>query len=92
MFDGRGLVDESYKDGSGSKHRIYQTYKVALYLYTPQTTGPEDSAKRFRLITAGQIMIQSGLRVSLSNASVDINGGVIVVCPLLLEKLQPERS
>jgi hypothetical protein len=31
MFDGRGLVDESYKDGSGSEHGIYQTYKLALY-------------------------------------------------------------
>jgi len=25
MFDGRGLVDEPYKDGSGSEHGIYQT-------------------------------------------------------------------
>ena len=31
MFDGRGLVDEAYKDGSGSEHGIYQTYKLALY-------------------------------------------------------------
>jgi hypothetical protein len=33
MFDGRGMVDEPYKDGSGSEHGIYQTYKLALYLY-----------------------------------------------------------
>jgi hypothetical protein len=39
MFDGRGLVDESYKDGSGSEHGIYQTYKFALYLYALQNTG-----------------------------------------------------
>jgi hypothetical protein len=36
MFDGRGMVDEPYKDGSGSEHGIYQTYKFALYLYALQ--------------------------------------------------------
>jgi len=39
MFDGRGLVDEAYKDGSGSEHGIYQTFKLALYLYALQATG-----------------------------------------------------
>jgi hypothetical protein len=39
MFDGRGLVDESYKDGTGAEHGIYQTYKLALYLYALQTRG-----------------------------------------------------
>jgi len=29
---GRGLADESYKDGSVSEHGIYQTYRLALYL------------------------------------------------------------
>ena len=33
MFDGRGMVDEPYKDGSGSEHGVYQTYKLALYIY-----------------------------------------------------------
>jgi hypothetical protein len=36
MFGGRGMVDEPYKDGSGSEHGIYQTYKLALYLYAVQ--------------------------------------------------------
>jgi hypothetical protein len=39
MFDGRGLVDEPYKDGSVSEHGIYQTYKLALYVYALQATG-----------------------------------------------------
>ncbi len=39
MFDGKGLIDESFKDGSGSEHGIYQTYKLALYLYALQVTG-----------------------------------------------------
>ncbi len=39
MFGGRGLVDEPYKDGSGSEHGIYQTYKLALYLCALQATG-----------------------------------------------------
>jgi len=39
MFDGRGMVDEPYKDGSGSEHGVYQTYKLALYLYALQATG-----------------------------------------------------
>src|SRR6266568_2497949 len=39
MFDGRGLVDEPYKDGTVSEHGIYQTYKLALYLYALQKTG-----------------------------------------------------
>jgi hypothetical protein len=34
MFDGRGMVDEPYKEGS--EHGIYQTYKLALYLYALQ--------------------------------------------------------
>jgi len=36
MFDGRGLVDEAYKAGSASEHGIYQTYKLALYIYALQ--------------------------------------------------------
>ena len=35
MLDGRGLVDEPYKDGTGSEHGIYQTYKLALSLFRP---------------------------------------------------------
>jgi len=38
-FDGTGLVGEAYKDGSGGEHGIYQTYKLALYLYALQNTG-----------------------------------------------------
>lgn len=33
MVDGRGLADEPYKDRPGSEHGIYQTYKLAPYLY-----------------------------------------------------------
>jgi hypothetical protein len=36
-FDGKGLVDEAYKDGS--ERGRYQTYKLALYLYALQATG-----------------------------------------------------
>ncbi len=36
MFDGRGMVDEAYKDGSAMEHAIYQTYKLALYIYAQQ--------------------------------------------------------
>ncbi len=32
MFGGRALVDEAYKDGSGSEHGIYQAYKLALFI------------------------------------------------------------
>ena len=39
VFDGRGMVDETYKDGSCSEHGIYQGYKLALYLYALQATG-----------------------------------------------------
>jgi len=39
IFDGRGLVNDVYKDGSGSEHGISQTYKLALYLYAFQATG-----------------------------------------------------
>jgi hypothetical protein len=39
MFDGRGLVDESYKDGSGPEHGIYQAYKLAHYLGAPQNVS-----------------------------------------------------
>ena len=38
IFDG-SLVDEAYKDDSGSEHGTYQTYKLALYFYTLQATG-----------------------------------------------------
>jgi hypothetical protein len=33
MFDGRGMVDEPYKGGSTGERGIYQTFKLALYLY-----------------------------------------------------------
>jgi len=36
MFDGYGVADEAYKDGSASEHGIYQTYKLALYIYALQ--------------------------------------------------------
>ena len=36
MFDGRGMVDEAYKAGSAMDHGIYQTYKLALYIYALQ--------------------------------------------------------
>ena len=39
MFDGKGMVDEPYKDGSSSEHGVYQTFKLALYLYALQATG-----------------------------------------------------
>jgi hypothetical protein len=32
MYDGHGLADEPYKDGSVSEHGIYQTYKLAFYM------------------------------------------------------------
>ncbi len=34
MFDGKGMVDEAFKNGTDSEHAIYQTYKTALYLQT----------------------------------------------------------
>lgn len=36
MFDGFGLVDEAYKDGSTVQHGIYQTLNLALYTYALQ--------------------------------------------------------
>jgi len=36
MFDGKGIVDEAYKAGSAGEDGIYQTYKLALYLYALQ--------------------------------------------------------
>jgi hypothetical protein len=36
MYDGHGIVDEAYKDGAFSEHGIYQTYKLALYIYARQ--------------------------------------------------------
>jgi hypothetical protein len=36
MYDRHGIVDEAYKDGSVSEHGIYQTYKLALYIYALQ--------------------------------------------------------
>src|SRR5437879_5437902 len=36
MFDGKGIVDEAYKAGSAGEHGIYQTYKLALYIYALQ--------------------------------------------------------
>ena len=34
MFDGKGMIDEPYKDGTTAEHGIYQTFKTALYLQT----------------------------------------------------------
>jgi hypothetical protein len=39
MFDGRGMVDEAYKAGSAMEHGIYQTYKLALYIYALQNVS-----------------------------------------------------
>jgi hypothetical protein len=50
MFDGKGLADEAYKDGSGSEHGIYQTYKLALYLYALQATGAYHYGKEDHLL------------------------------------------
>ena len=57
MFDSRGLVDESYMDGSVSEHGIYQTYKLALYLFALQAGtyyyGEEDNLFRSQGPDAG---------------------------------------
>ena len=53
MYDARGLVDEAYKDGSGSEHGIYQTYKLALYLYALQATGTYYYGKEDNLFRLG---------------------------------------
>jgi hypothetical protein len=31
MWDGTGIVDEAYKDGTAGEHGVYQTFKLALY-------------------------------------------------------------
>jgi hypothetical protein len=33
MYDGRGIADEAYNSTTSSEHGVYQTYKLALYLY-----------------------------------------------------------
>jgi hypothetical protein len=33
MYDGRGIVDEAYNSTGSSEYHVYQTYKLALYLY-----------------------------------------------------------
>jgi hypothetical protein len=83
MFDGRGLIDESYKDGSGSEHSIYQTYKLALYLYTLQATGTyyygeEDNLLRSQGLDGGfhtgydQIGTYAGTRENAETTSIAI--------------------
>src|SRR3989442_2259773 len=52
------MVDEPYKDGSGSEHWICQTYKLALYLYALRMVtgeysyGLEDHLYRSQGLTA----------------------------------------
>jgi len=36
MFDGRGMADEAYKGGPFIQYGLYQTYKLALYIYALQ--------------------------------------------------------
>jgi hypothetical protein len=33
MYDGRGIVDEAYNSTMSTEYHVYQTYKLALYLY-----------------------------------------------------------
>lgn len=33
MYDGRGMADEAYKGGPFTQYGLYQTYKLALYIY-----------------------------------------------------------
>jgi hypothetical protein len=55
MFDSRGTVDELYKDGSGSEHRICKTYELALYDYALQkiSGGRDYRAEKNLLRTQG---------------------------------------
>jgi len=46
MFDGRGLVDEAYKEGSSGQHGIYQAYKLALYTPTSRNSRTHTSTDR----------------------------------------------
>ncbi len=53
MFDGYGIADEAYKDGSASEHGTYQTYKIALYIYALQNSriydyGAEENLLRMQ--------------------------------------------
>jgi hypothetical protein len=58
LFDCTGLVDEPYKDGSGSEHGVYRAYKLTLYLSALQATatcyyGEEDDLFRSQAPDAG---------------------------------------
>jgi len=33
MYDGRGVIDEAYNSTASSEYHVYQTFKLALYLY-----------------------------------------------------------
>lgn len=50
MYDGHGMVDEPHKDGTGSEHGIYQTYKLALYIYAQEKFGKGSTSQELETL------------------------------------------
>lgn len=46
-FDGRGIVDRAYSSANSSSYNQYQTYKLALYVYSTVCLGQNQSSMSF---------------------------------------------
>lgn len=57
-FDGIGIADSAYSDPSSSSYHVYQTYKLALYLYAVACTGQRSTDTNFSLLNSTLLSLQ----------------------------------
>ena len=58
-FDGIGFADVAYSDSSSTSYHLYQTYKVALYVYTTYCLGLQSSSPDLGKATSILMLMQS---------------------------------
>jgi hypothetical protein len=82
-FDGTGFVDISNQIGSstgdiGSLVPIYQTYKLALYVYSTYCLGVQSTASNLSMATATLLHLQSNSTGGFSTSYSTKSNGVVI--------------
>ncbi len=94
MFDGQGLVDEPYQNGTPSERGVYQTFKLALYILVLTKQGiPVYPGPLERLLTMQDT--DGGFRTGYDNigtySGTLANAETTSIVILTLSQLTPQQ-
>jgi hypothetical protein len=94
-FDGKGLADLAYTSPASSSFGIYQTYKVALYVYADKCMAKDAGDPNFSLLNSTLIHMQdkttggfyAGYDQSLDHGTTTVNTETTALVALALEEI-----